>query len=95
MTMLSKMIRDGYLRLNYTNNLAAKYAYSLSDAEMMTMIELLPDMTIRDRLSQQFQVDALLFRAKMAIFRFFPKESNDYILLSLALFKDRLGQPQT
>ena len=95
MTMLSKMIRDGYLKLLYTNNLAAKYAYSVSDADMLDAIQWLSDASARDRLNQKFQSDVILLRAKMAVLRFFPQEINDYILLSSSIFRQRLSNPQT
>lgn len=94
MTMLSRMIRDGYLTLLYTNNLAAKYAYSLSDAEMSLTIQSLPDTNVRMRLEKQFQSDPLLLRAKMAILRFFPQESNDYMAFVAYVFQQRLADPQ-
>lgn len=95
MTMLSKMIDDGYLTLLYTNNLAAKYVYSLSDEEILQTIQSLPDANARTRLETQFQSDPLLLRAKIAVLRFFPQEANDYMFLVGTLFQKRLANPQT
>lgn len=94
MTMLSKMIRDGYLTLLYTNNIAAKYAYSLSDNELYQAIQLVPDQNARMRLYTQFQSDSLLLRAKISILRFFPQEANDYMLLTATTFQQRLINAQ-
>ncbi len=35
MTMLVKMVEDGYLKLISTNNVGAKYAYTLSDEDIV------------------------------------------------------------
>ncbi len=60
MTMLVRMWYDGYLDLFSSNNLGAKYAFSLSDEKLM----------------QAFAIsnhdDLVFLRAKLGVARFFP-----------------------
>ena len=92
MTMLVKMIEDGYLKLINTNNMGAKYAYTLSDQELLAHITSISDPQLQSYLTQSFQSDATLFRAKMAVPRFFNKEAQYYFTLIGNIFQSRLGK---
>ena len=65
-SMLIKMKDDGFLKLLNTNNLWAKYAFSLSDADISAWLAITnPD-------------DLLLAKAKLSVARYFP-DANTYI----------------
>jgi hypothetical protein len=92
MTMLAKMIQDWYLKLVMTNNMWAKYAYSLSDQELQTSIQALPDEKTRLYLTNAYTQEPLLFRSKLAVPRFFGDESQYYFSLIGVIFQQRLAQ---
>jgi hypothetical protein len=92
MTMLAKMIQDWYLKLIMTNNMGAKYAYTLTDAELQSAIQTIPYEEIRNKLIAAFQTEPLLFRSKLAVPRFFGDESQQYFVLIGAIFQQRLSQ---
>lgn len=58
-TMLIKMAQEGYLNLIYTNNIGAKYAFDLSDEELIAVF------------GNQSKEDLVLLRSKMAVAKFF------------------------
>lgn len=78
-SMLVKLIQNGYLKLFSTNNLGAKYAFTLSDAAIK---EGFPGITSAD--------DMILTRAKLAIARYFP-DANTYINFIATTFIQRIG----
>lgn len=90
MTMIVKMIDDGYLKLFNTNHIGAKYAYTLTPQELEQAIEQIPDQDMKTRLLTALTSDSVLFRAKLAVPRFFPQEANDYFALIGYLFQSRL-----
>lgn len=63
-TMLVKMAQEGYLRLIYTNNIGAKYAFELTDKELIAAF------------GEKSQDELLLLRAKMAVAKFFHEDLN-------------------
>jgi len=93
MTMLAKMIQDWYLKLIMSNNMGAKYAYTLTDTELQTSIQSIPDETTKSYLTNAFTNEPLLFRSKLAVPRFFGEESQYYFVLIWAIFQQRLSQP--
>ncbi len=64
LTMLMKMAEEGYIKLIYTNNLGAKYAFELSDEELQTVYGV------------KSQEELLLLRSKMAVAKFFYEEEE-------------------
>lgn len=90
-TILAKMIRDWYLQLISTNTLGAKYAYSMSDADLTLAIASVPDMATRLTLENAFKTDDLLFRAKLALPRYFGQEANAYYTLIGTIFQRNLS----
>ncbi len=64
LTMLMKMAQEGYIKLIYTNNLGAKYAFELSDEELQTVYGV------------KSQEELLLLRSKMAVAKFFYEEEE-------------------
>ena len=94
MTMLVKMVEDGYLKLINTNNMGAKYAYTLSQAELLQAIQGISDETMKNSLLQSFQSDPVLFKAKLAAPRFFSTEAQYYFALIGTLFQSRLAQTE-
>ena len=58
-TMLVKMAQEGYLKLIYTNNIGAKYAFELSDKELIATF------------GEKSKEELLLLRSKMAVAKFF------------------------
>jgi hypothetical protein len=76
-SMLVKMAQEGYLKLIFTNNIGAKYAFTLSDEELTSVF------------GTHSAEDLLLIRAKMAVARFFS-EDQDLISKIYALFGQRL-----
>lgn len=81
MTMLVKMWYDDYLHLFSTNNLWAKYAFSLSDEVLSQSFGL----TGRD--------DLVFLRAKMGVARFFP-DAQELIGFIGNTFVQRIGNGQ-
>lgn len=92
MTMLAKMIEDKYLKLVMTNNMWAKYAYTLTDKEVQDSIQALWDETTKTYLMNAFLNEPLLFRSKLAVPRFFGEESQYYFILIWSIFQQRLSQ---
>ena len=92
MTMLIKMVRDGYIRLINTNNMGAKYAYTFKDSQIMDAINTIWQQDIKDSLLTSFQSDPTLFKAKLATPRFFPEEAQNYFALIGQIFQQRLQQ---
>ncbi|MFA5748226.1 MAG: hypothetical protein WC872_03900 [Candidatus Absconditabacterales bacterium] len=75
---LVKLRKDGYLKLFGTNNMGAKYAFSLSDEDLIAGFG---DMTADD---------LLFLRAKLSIARFFP-DSQTLINFIANTFTKRIG----
>lgn len=92
MSMLAKMIEDGYLKLIMTNNMWAKYAYTLTNKELEQAISVLPSEELKTKMLQSFYNEPLLFRSKLAVPRFFGNESQDFFVLIGAIFQQRLSQ---
>jgi len=63
-TMLVKMAQEWYLDLVYTNNIWAKYAFELSDSELISKFWF------------KSKEDLILLRAKMAVIKFFYTEQS-------------------
>lgn len=78
-TMLAKMYQDGFIKLYYSNNLGAKYAFTLSDEELKTIY---PE-----------ESDVLFLRAKLSVARFFP-DSAILINWIATVFTDRITNGQ-
>jgi len=76
-TMLLKMSQEGYLNLIYTNNLGAKYAFELSDNELISKFGLMG------------KDDLILLRSKMAVMKFFYTE-QETLETMFELFQERI-----
>ena len=76
-TMLVKMAQEWYLDLLYTNNIGAKYAFELSDAELIS------------HFWAKSKDDLILLRAKMAVIKFFYSE-NEILEKIFMLFQERI-----
>ena len=76
-TMLVKMAQEWYLDLVYTNNIGAKYAFELSDAELIS------------HFGAKSKNDLILLRAKMAVIKFFYSE-NEILEKIFMLFQERI-----
>lgn len=77
LTMLMKMAQEGYIKLIYTNNLGAKYAFELSDEELKTIFGV------------ESKEDILLLRSKMAVAKFFYQDQT-FIEKLFTLFQTRM-----
>lgn len=78
-SMLVKMWKDGYIKLFSTNNLGAKYAFTLDDA------------AFRAGFGATLSDDDLFFlRAKLSIARFFP-DSQTLLNFIASTFTQRLN----
>jgi len=64
-----RMIDNGYMKLNYTSNLASKYALTLSDEEIVSYLSW--DINTKTAMDARNK-DKTQFRSKMALIRFFP-----------------------
>ena len=76
-TMLVKMAQEGYIDLIYTNNLWAKYAFELSDSELI------------NKFGMMTKDDLILLRAKMAVIKFFYTEQSTLESM-FELFQERV-----
>ena len=76
-TMLIKMAQEWYLDLVYTNNIWAKYAFELSDAELIS------------HFGFKSKEDLILLRAKMAVIKFFYTEQETLEKMFM-LFQERI-----
>ena len=81
MTMLVRMWYDGYVSVYNTNNLWAKYAFSLPDSVLSGAFNL----TNKD--------DLVFLRAKMSVARFFP-DAQQIINFIANTFVQRIGNGQ-
>jgi len=89
-TTLVRMIQSGFLSYTYSNNLAAKYALTLSDDDILTAL------TALQWMSPTFETlrnDLVQTRAKRMLLRFFP-EVNELYQLTLHIFEQRLANPR-
>ena len=68
MTMLARFAQDGYLKLFFTNNIGAKYAFSLTNEELKSEFWSLSD------------DDLILIRAKLAVAKFFITQQDTSLL---------------
>lgn len=94
MSMLIKMVEDGYLKLINTNNMGAKYAYTFTNNQITEAISSIGDSDIQEKLFNSFQSDSVLFKAKLAAPRFFPEEAQHYFILIGQIFQMRLQQSE-
>lgn len=82
-SMLVKLHQDGYLKLTYTNNIGAKYAFSLSDQEL------------KQEFGEMTPEDIILLRAKLAVAKFFISQENQELIMHiLSLFQQRMATPE-
>ncbi len=80
-TMLVKMAQEGYLKLIFTNNLWAKYAFNLTDEELQKVFW---------NLNAE---DLILLRAKIAVAKFFTND-QELLMKLFTLFQTRLMSDQ-
>jgi len=76
-TMLIKMAQEWYLDLIYTNNIGAKYAFQLSDSDLIA------------KYGMMGKEDLILLRAKMAVAKFFYTE-QDLLDKMFVIFQERI-----
>jgi hypothetical protein len=76
-TMLIKMAQEWYLDLIYTNNIWAKYAFELSDSELISKFWF------------KSKEDLILLRAKMAVIKYFYTE-QDVLVKMFEIFQERI-----
>ena len=79
--MLVKMAQEGYLKLIFTNNLWAKYAFNLTDEELQKVFW---------NLNAE---DLILLRAKIAVAKFFTND-QELLMKLFTLFQTRLMSDQ-
>lgn len=83
MTMLAQFVQDGYAKLLFTNNIGAKYAFALTDAEL------------KAEFGEMTKDDLILLRAKLAVAKFFITQQDMSLLEHInALVLKRLPSPQ-
>jgi len=75
--MMTKMVGDGYMKLLYSNNIGAKYAYTLDND------------TIKQSFGQMTDDQILFLRTKLAVARFFP-DANQLIQFIADIFSQRV-----
>lgn len=81
-SMLANLVSSWYIDLFNTNNIAAKYAFTLSDADMMTVFGVAQD-------------DIALTRTKLATARFWWDEGNGLLQKALQIMWSRFTIPQS
>lgn len=81
-SMLTNLVSSWYIELFSTNNIAAKYAFILSDADMMTVFGVTQD-------------DLTLTRTKLATARFWWDEGNGLLQKALQIMWSRFTTPQS
>jgi len=74
---MTKMVGDGYMKLLYSNNIGAKYAYTLDND------------TIKQSFGQMTDDQILFLRTKLAVARFFP-DANQLIQFIADIFSQRV-----
>lgn len=95
LSMLAQMVHDGYVKMLYSNALNAKYAYMLSDQDILFFLQGAPQGDIvATTLLPVAQKDMNLFRSKMAIARFFPQDAQFFFELTARIFQARLQNGQ-
>ena len=77
-TMLVKMAEEWYLRLIFTNNVWAKYAFTLSDSYLKEHFDYL-----------KTEDDIILLRSKMAVMKYFYTDS-DLLQTLFEIFQERI-----
>lgn len=78
MTMLARFAQDGYLKLFFTNNIGAKYAFSLTNEELKSEFwSLSSSGSQTQNLSDD---DLILIRAKLAVAKFFITQQDTSLL---------------
>jgi len=77
LSMITKMVKDGYMKLYTTNNIWAKYAYTLDDD------------TIKQTFGAMTDGQMIFLRTKLAVARFFP-DSNQLIQFIADTFSQRV-----
>lgn len=88
--MMTQMIHDGYLRLVSSNNLGAKYAFSLSDEDLARYVQ----NSGLEKLIQLLERDPILLRSKLAVPKFFTSDAQDLFELIGDIFQQRLQNTQ-
>jgi hypothetical protein len=81
-SMLAKLVSKWYIELFNTNNIGAKYAFSLSDSEIAAAFGVSGD------------DDIALTRTKIATARFRGQEGNAYLQKVLQIMAQRVATPQ-
>lgn len=89
-SLLSRMVEDNYLKLIHTSNIAAKYAYTLTDEDILSTINSMSNTGTQTKLLDAFEADPILFRSKLAVTKFFQSELNDYFSFVWSVFQARL-----
>ncbi|HKL44189.1 MAG TPA: hypothetical protein VJ892_02845, partial [Candidatus Absconditabacterales bacterium] len=79
MMMLAQLVDEGYLNLFYSNNLGAKYAFTLSDEELQSVF------------GDKSKEELIYLRAKLAAARFVP-DSNDLVNGVAQILNNRISQ---
>lgn len=77
-TMLSRLVSENKIRLLSTNNLSIKYAYTLTDDDIWSMLW-----------SWATNHDIILMRSKLATARFWPNK-NDLLNFCVSIAKQRI-----
>lgn len=93
MTMIDKLIEQGYVSLRYSNNLSAKYAYQLNKSDLLSFLTGQVGDPVA-ALRPYAERDMSQFRAKMALTRFFPDQYGNYAELTARIFMSRLQNGQ-
>ena len=77
LSMMTKMVQDGYMKLYTTNNIWAKYAYTLDDS------------AIKQTFGEMTADQMIFLRTKLAVARFFP-DANQLIQFIADTFSQRV-----
>lgn len=77
LSMMTKMFREWYIKFIYSNNIWAKYAYSIDDS------------LIRESFGNLSEDEMLFLRAKLAVARFFP-DANQLVQFIADVFSQRI-----
>lgn len=77
LSMMTKMVQDGYMKLLYSNNIWAKYAYTLDDD------------TLKQTFGEMTEDQMIFLRTKLAVARFFP-DANQLIQFIADTFSQRI-----
>lgn len=81
--MMVNLLKQGYAKLWYSNNLGAKYAFMLSDSELNSFAGVQLD-----------PASLLILRAKLSVVRFFANKQPELVNLIKSIFIQRIGNGQ-